>query len=154
MGITRRDVAVAVIAIAGTMGVRAAISRVPVVKADEQVIGESVWDWNKLVVKKTAVGESRAIAKGPTTTLDELEMHVTTLNPGLMSHEPHHHPNEELVILDKGTVEALINGSWVRIGPGSVVLNASNVPHAMRNVGTEPAQYHVVNWRTDKTPKQ
>jgi len=154
MRITRRDVAVAVITIAGTLGMRAAVTNMTVVKANEQVIGESVWDWNKLTVKKTAVGESRAIVKGPTTTLDELEMHVTTLNPGLMSHEPHHHPNEELVIIDKGTVEALINGNWVRVGAGSVVLNASNVMHAMRNVGTEPAQYHVVNWQTDKTPKQ
>ena len=118
------------------------------------MIGESAWDWNKLVVKKTSVGESRQIVKGPTATLDELEMHVTTLNPGMMAHEPHHHPDEELVIIDRGTVEALINGEWVRVGAGSVVLNSSNVTHGMRNVGDGPAQYHVVRWKTDKTPKQ
>jgi XRE family transcriptional regulator, regulator of sulfur utilization len=144
--ITKRDVAVGLLAVTATLGARAAM--------DSQVIGESVWDWNKMVAKQTPVGESRQIVKGPTTTLDELEMHVTTLNPGVASHPPHHHPNEELVIIDKGTVEALINGSWVKVGPGSVVLNASNVEHAMRNVGDTPAQYHVVNWRTDKTPKQ
>lgn len=144
--VTKRDVVVCMVAVAATLGARAAM--------DSAVIGESVWDWNKMVAKPTAVGESRQILRGPTTTLDELEMHVTTLNPGLMSHQPHHHPNEELIIIDKGTVEALINGSWVRVGEGSVILNASNVTHALRNVGDTPAQYHVVNWRTDKTPKQ
>lgn len=118
------------------------------------VIGESVYDWNKMVVKKTPIGETRQVLRGPTATLDELEMHVTTLNPGEASHPPHKHPNEELIILDKGTVEALINDSWVRVGPGSVILNASNVMHGLRNVGDTQAQYHVVNWRTDKTPKQ
>jgi len=83
-----------------------------------------------------------------------LEMHVTTLDPGKASHPPHKHPNEELVILDKGTVEALVNGEWKRLGPGSVIFNASNVLHGLRNVGETAAQYHVINWRTDKTPAQ
>lgn len=148
MKITKRDVFVCLLAIAGTLGARAAMD------ASQPVIGETVWDWNKMVVKKTPIGETRQIAKGPTVTLEELEMHVTTLNPGEASHPPHKHPNEELVILDKGTVEALINGEWVRVGPGSVILNASNVLHGLRNVGDTQAQYHVVNWRTDKTPKQ
>lgn len=100
----------------------------------------------------TPIGETRQVLRGPTATLDELEMHVTTLNPGEASHPPHKHPNEELIILDKGTVEALINGEWVRVGAGSVILNASNVMHGLRNVGDGQAQYHVVNWRTDKTP--
>jgi quercetin dioxygenase-like cupin family protein len=95
-----------------------------------------------------------SIVKGPTVTLDELEMHVMTLNVGMEPHPPHKHPNEELVLLDKGTVEALINGEWKRVGPGSVIFNASNALHGLRNVGDAPAQYHVVSWRTDKTPKQ
>lgn len=148
MRITKRDVAVGVLAIAGTLGARAAMD------AASPVIGESIYDWNKMVVKKTPIGETRQVLRGPTATLDELEMHVTTLNPGEASHPPHKHPNEELIILDKGTVEALINDSWVRVGQGSVILNASNVMHGLRNVGDTQAQYHVVNWRTDKTPKQ
>jgi quercetin dioxygenase-like cupin family protein len=145
---SKRDVAVCLIAVSGTLCAVAAVDAV------KPLIGESVYDWNSMPVQKTPIGETRAIVKGPTTTLDELEMHVTTLNPGHASHPPHKHPNEELVILDKGTVEALVNGEWKRLGPGSVIFNASNVTHALRNVGDTPAQYHVVNWRTDKTPKQ
>lgn len=145
--ISRRDAVVALLAAAATLSGIAAVNEV------RGVIGETAWDWNQLQVTKTAVGETRFIARGPTATLEQLEMHVTTLNPGVASHAPHKHPNEELVIIDRGTVEALINGEWKRLGPGSVILNASNVMHALRNVGDTPAQYHVINWTTDKTPK-
>jgi quercetin dioxygenase-like cupin family protein len=143
---SKRDLMVVLITLAGTLGAMAAVD------ATRPLIGESVYDWNSLKVQKTAIGETRAIVRGPTATLDELEMHITTLNPGQASHPPHKHPNEELVILDKGTVEAMVNGEWKRLGPGSVIFNASNVMHALRNVGDTPAQYHVINWRTDKTP--
>jgi XRE family transcriptional regulator, regulator of sulfur utilization len=145
---SRRDVTVCLFTLAATLCAVAAVD------AARPVIGESVYDWNSLKVQKTPIGETRAIVRGPTATLDELEMHATTLNPGQASHPPHKHPNEELVILDSGTVEALVNGEWKRLGPGSVIFNASNVLHALRNVGDTPAQYHVINWRTDKTPKE
>jgi quercetin dioxygenase-like cupin family protein len=160
--IKQRDVAIVVIAAlvgAVTMGsvmsllhLKTAVA--PVAVNGKQVIGESVYDWNTMEVKKTPVGESRTVLRGPTATLDELEMHVTTLNPGEASHPPHKHPNEELIILDQGTVEALINGEWKRVGTGSVIFNASDVMHSLRNVGDTPATYHVVNWHTDKTPAQ
>jgi quercetin dioxygenase-like cupin family protein len=144
---SRRDAVVAVAATAVTLcGIAAG-------KQMQEVIGETAWDWNQLKLIKTDVGETRSIVRGPTATLNQLEMHVTTLNPGLASHAPHKHPNEELVIIDKGTVEALISDEWKPLGPGSVILNASNVTHALRNVGDTPAQYHVINWTTDKTPR-
>jgi XRE family transcriptional regulator, regulator of sulfur utilization len=112
------------------------------------VLGPAVFDWNAMKAKKTDVGEVRPIVQSPTATLDELEMHVTTLDPGLASHPPHRHENEELVIIDHGTVETLSDGKWIRVGQGSVIFNASNSLHALRNVGSGPAQYHVVNWRS------
>jgi XRE family transcriptional regulator, regulator of sulfur utilization len=118
------------------------------------VIGPSVYDWTKLEATKTDVGEHRQVLRGPTATLDELEIHVTTLNPGQWSHPPHKHPNEELVLIRQGTVEALSDGSWKRLGPGSVIFNASNAMHGLKNVGAEPAVYDVVNWRTPATPKE
>jgi quercetin dioxygenase-like cupin family protein len=160
--IKQRDIAVVVIAAlvgAVTMGSVMSLLHLksgvtPVAVNGKPVIGESVYDWNNMEAKKTPVGESRTVLRGPTATLDELEMHVTTLNPGEASHPPHKHPNEELIILDQGTVEALINGEWKRVGTGSVIFNASNVMHSLRNVGDTPATYHVVNWHTDKTPAE
>ena len=49
--------------------------------------------------------------------------------PGKWSHPPHKHPNEELVLIRQGTVETLSGGSWKRLGPGSVIFNASNSLH-------------------------
>jgi XRE family transcriptional regulator, regulator of sulfur utilization len=43
-------------------------------------------------------------------------------------------------------VETLSLGEWKRLGPGSIIFNASNELHGIRNVGTGPATYHVVNW--------
>ena len=58
------------------------------------------------------------------------------------------------MIVDQGVAEVLSDGVWRRVGPGSIVFNASNAPHALRNVGPGPARYHVVNWTTAATPAQ
>ena len=114
-------------------------------------LGPKVFPYEAMQAERNAVGEVRHLVDAPTATLDELEMHVTTLNPGVASHPPHRHANEELVIIDKGEVETLSEGKWVRCSAGCVIFNAANSLHALRNVGTTPAQYHVVNWKTAKT---
>ncbi len=116
------------------------------------VMGSTVFDWNKMVDTPNATGSVRKVCSAPTATLENLEIHISTLNPGLMSHRPHKHPNEELIIVRQGTVETLSNGTWVRVGPGSVIFNGSNQVHCFRNVGTVPAVYHVVNFKTAATP--
>jgi quercetin dioxygenase-like cupin family protein len=131
----------------------ATLSVVAAAQERPNLIGPSVWEWNSIPVQTTDVGAIRNVVRGPTATLDELEMHITTLNPGLASHPPHHHPNEELVIVREGNVEVLSGGTWKRAGPGSIIFNASNSEHALRNVGTTPATYHVINWRTAATPR-
>ena len=144
--LTRRDFAVA----AMTCGVTC--SMLAVVERGAALIGSSTYDWNGMKPTRSSVGEVRQVMKGPTATLDELEMHITTLNPGMASHPPHRHPNEELIILRTGTVETLSKGVWTKLGPGSVIFNASNDWHSLRNVGEEPATYHVINWKSPGTP--
>ncbi|MDR3401053.1 MAG: cupin domain-containing protein [Chthoniobacter sp.] len=115
---------------------------------EPKVMGSAAFDWAQLAVHKTPKGESRRVCQAPTATLDELEIHITTLNPGELAHPPHQHPDEELLIIKEGTLEALVNGEWKRIGPGSVVFQASNQLHAIRNVGDTPATYHVIKWNS------
>ncbi|MET0336475.1 MAG: cupin domain-containing protein [Caulobacter sp.] len=143
--ITRRDVAVAVIA-AGASLAAVAVAQAP----KPAILGPAVFTWETMKHGATDVGSYAQLTRAPTATLDELEMHVTTLRPGTNSHAPHTHPNEELVIIKQGTVEVLNGGEWKRVGPGGVVFNASNSPHALRNVGDEAAVYHVINWKTRK----
>lgn len=142
--VSKRDLLVAAVAAGITGGVFA-------LAPETGVIGASTYPWNSMNAKKTPIGESRQVLRGPTATLEELEVHITTLNPGQSSHPPHHHPNEELILLDQGTVETLSSGKWVRLEKGSVILNGSQSWHSLRNVGEQPAQYFVVNWRTPAT---
>jgi quercetin dioxygenase-like cupin family protein len=144
--ITKRDVTVAALSAAVALGA------VAFANSPAAVMPSTLVEWNSIAVTPTDVGSVRQFFRAPTATLDELELHVTTLNPGVASHAPHQHPNEELVIIREGTVEVLVNGKTLRAGPGSVVFNASNQLHALRNVGTTPATYHVINWKSPKTP--
>ena len=143
--ITRRDLCVALIAVMATAGGFAVAGQSP-------VMGSSVFDWNSIAVKTTQVGTVRSFFSTPTATLENLEVHVTTLNPGQMPHPPHRHPNEEMLIIDQGTVETLSAGAWKTVGPGSVIFNGSNQLHGLKNIGTTPAIYHVINFKTAATP--
>jgi XRE family transcriptional regulator, regulator of sulfur utilization len=140
--ITRRDL----VTVALALSVGATLGHVATAGTRPSVQQSELFDWNALSANPTEVGQLRHILRAPTATLDELEMHATTLNPGLSSHPPHRHPNEELVIIASGKLEAMSNGKTRVLGPGSVIFNASNQLHSVRNVGDVPATYHVINW--------
>ena len=140
--ITRRDIVIATIATGITLFIGS------LARSETPIMGSSVFDWNKIPVTQTKTGAVRQFFKAPTATLDELECHVTTLNPGESPHPPHSHPDEELIIVKEGTVEALVNGEMKRVGPGSVIFQASNQVHGLRNVGDGPATYHVIRWNS------
>jgi len=103
------------------------------------------------MAKPTPDGVYRKVADGPTAGLQRLEFHVTTLLPGHISHPPHHHPQEELVLLHDGTLEATVNGKSQQIGAGSLLFFAAHDMHNVRNVGTTPATYYVINFYTAAT---
>jgi quercetin dioxygenase-like cupin family protein len=134
-----------VMALAGAAVALAGAAAMP---ARAAVQSSTIFDWNEMKVQATKVGAVRRLCQVPTATLDELEMHITTLNPGETSHPPHKHPDEELLIVKEGTVESLVNGEQRRVGPGSVIFQASNQMHGIRNVGEGPATYHVIRWNS------
>jgi quercetin dioxygenase-like cupin family protein len=143
--ITRRDLATAAIA--------AGLTLACVSFADEAsgVLDSTAWQWAALTPRKTEVGERREVVQQPTRTLDELEMHITTLNPHTASHAPHTHPNEEMVILKEGTLQAHVNGKEIVVPAGGVLFYASMQPHAVQNIGDTPATYYVINWASPGT---
>jgi len=139
--LTRRDLLIALISGSAAIGLFTAAENKP-----PAVMGSSVIDWNSIEAKTNANGSVRNFFQAPTATLDQLECHVTTLNPDRMPHPPHKHLNEELIIIREGTLEVTQNGESKRIGPGSVIFNASNIMHSLKNVGSTPAVYHVISW--------
>jgi quercetin dioxygenase-like cupin family protein len=116
-------------------------------------LGSSVFDWAKLAVKTTATGERRDVADSPTTTLANFECHVTTLKPHEAPHAPHHHPDEEIVLVKEGTLDVVINGTKIQAGPGAVIFAASNEEHGWHNAGDTTATYYVMRIVTGATPK-
>ena len=120
---------------------------------NEEPMPSSAFDWNTIKAVVTKTGEKRQFFQSPTATLDDLECHVTTLKPGLSPHPPHQHPEEELIIVKEGTVEVLVGGIVKTVGPGSVIFQASNQLHSIKNVGTTNAVYHAIKWKSSKTGK-
>jgi len=150
--IHRRDLVVAIVAASVTYAC-ASVAQEP-----GKLLDSTAWTWEAMKAKKTDVGELRQVVREPTRTLDELEMHITTLKPRTASHPPHTHPNEEMVIVREGTLRAHVNGREIEVGPGSVLFFASLQPHAVQNIGDTPATYFVINWsspgaKTKQIPK-
>lgn len=102
----------------------------------------------KAKLTKEAFGDLRIFFEGPTDQLKSMTAGSLLLKPGMTPHPPHQHPEEELLIVKDGTVETLQNGKASRLGPGSIIFHSSNDLHNIRNAGTTPATYHVIQWRT------
>ncbi len=109
-----------------------------------------VKNWNNLEFQKTAKGGRRNVIREPTSRLSEFEMHVTTLNEGEKSHDPHTHIEEEIILVRFGQVEELIDGSPYRVGPGSLIFLRSNIPHGIRNIGRGQCEYYAFKWKIPK----
>ncbi len=120
---------------------------------DAPVMGSRVFDWNSIPAKPTSYGSVRAFCSrahgDPRKSRDPCD-HAQSRPAATPAAPPP--PNEEMIILRQGTVETLSNGEWKRVGAGSVIFNGSNHFHGIKNVGTEPAIYHVINWKTAATP--
>lgn len=117
--------------------------------AQDPILGSLAISWEEIQARPLGSnGMSRAVLRSKTATLDELEMHITAVPPGRTTHAPHTHPNEEVIVVREGTLEAFQNGRKTRVGPGSVLFMASNEPHNVVNVGDTMAVYHVINWHS------
>ncbi len=75
-------------------------------------------------------------------------MHVTTLNAGQTSHAPHQHPTKSSSSSAKEPSRHWSTATGSSLGPGSIIFQASNELHGIKNVGSGAATYHVVNWKS------
>jgi (S)-ureidoglycine aminohydrolase len=106
-----------------------------------------ILDWPAMPVQHTAKGESRQIFSQPTSWLTKIDMHATTLNPGEVSHLPHIHRAEEIILMRSGHVQMYINGQHYPAAGGDLVFLASGNPHALENTGKERCEYFALQWQ-------
>ena len=114
---------------AASLGVAATLGVMTFAQSEQPIMRSAIFDWNEVPVKHEEVRSVRQFFQAPTATLDELELHVSTLQPGDTSHAPHRHVNEELVIVKGGTGavtaksimgEVIVEGARGRVTASSV----------------------------------
>ena len=86
----------------------------------------------------------RSLLDTTTRTLDRLEVHQTSLPPGGSPHPPHRHAHEELMLVERGTLEVTQESVVRQAGPGSLIFQASNELHGLKNVSVDTAVYWVI----------
>lgn len=117
-------------------------SKLPIeVDRGKKAGGSFVKDWNKIEFKPHDRGGIRNYFDRPTAMSKRFEMHVTTLNGLIKSHEPHTHRAEEIVLMIEGNTEMQIGQQFYKGKPGSVFYLGSNVLHAIRNEETKSCSY-------------
>jgi (S)-ureidoglycine aminohydrolase len=103
-------------------------------------------DWPEMPMKKTDKGESRQIFDRPATSLKRIDMHATTLDSGQISHPPHVHRAEEIILMRSGRVKVFIGGNYYDAKGGDLIFFPSGVPHNIENKGKGRCEYFALQW--------
>jgi mannose-6-phosphate isomerase-like protein (cupin superfamily) len=142
MPIDRRSLCFGVPAFAAALAIDAKASSV--MPGEPSSIASFIKPFDQLPASQHPTNTSRAILNGTTASGCVMEVHETTLGPGMSPHPPHHHKHDEMFLIAKGTLEVTIAGKTATIGPGSAAYVHSNEEHGVRNPGSVDAQYFVV----------
>jgi (S)-ureidoglycine aminohydrolase len=108
--------------------------------------GSMLIDWDNLEFKSHNKGGRRNFFDRKSAMSERIEMHATTLNPGIKSHEPHTHAPAEINVMMEGTTEMEIGSKIYPGEAGDVYFLGSNIPHAIRNTGDKPCMYLAFQW--------
>ena len=105
-----------------------------------------VVDWQNMVFKPHNRGGVRQLFDRQTAMMNRFDIHITTLNPGLKSHDPHTHTNEEIILMIEGLGEMFIGDAAQRINTGDVCYLGSTVLHNITNISSAPISYFAIQW--------
>lgn len=99
--------------------------------------------------------KARHLFDGCTSVFEKLNCHVSVLSPGHCPHPPHSHPREELLIVLDGEAEIVIAespspdpGRVETLAAGEFSYYPAGQHHTIRNAGTEPVTYLMLDWAT------
>lgn len=109
--------------------------------------GSFIVNWDTIRVQPTDRGEKREVFDRQTALFGKMELHATTLNAGQVSHAPHVHRQEEIILLRKGEVQMQIGDKFYPASAGDLVFLSSGVLHALKNTGAGTCQYFALQWQ-------
>ena len=143
MHTTRRD------QLAFLLPALAAITADSARSADAPTLKSVAYRFEDLPSRHNGQNISHAIFDGLTHTGFRIEAHETELGPGQEPHPPHHHANEEMMLICDGTLDFTVNGKTTRLGPGGLGFAGSNDEHGVKNPSTDTrARYFVIAFGT------
>ncbi len=96
------------------------------------------------------VGENGVYVAGETPASTKFVTGRFVLPPGKTPHAPHTHPEEEVMIVERGHGEIFCDGKTTKVGPGSVMFTVPNASHGITNTGDEPIVFYYVKWEAKK----
>jgi len=117
--------------------------------AQNAVLPSKTYSFEELPVQASGENKLRQVLDGETHAGVRIELHETELPPGGAPHPPHHHVQEEMILIREGTMEVTIAGRSAKLGPGSAAYVASNEEHGWHNAGATRAHYFVLAIRRD-----
>lgn len=118
----------------------------PNLKRGKKEGGSFVVDFESLKFQEHDRGGVRKYFRRATAMCPYYEMHVTTLKPGIKSHEPHTHGAAEIILMIEGETESEIGNGRFPGKTGDVYFMGANVPHGIRNTGKKPCMYFAFQW--------
>ncbi|MES1220436.1 MAG: cupin domain-containing protein [Bacteroidota bacterium] len=113
----------------------------------EKAGGSILMDWGEPKVEKTDRGERRQFFLRPTALFEKFDMHVTTLNKGSVSHLPHTHRQEEIILVKTGNISMQIGDQHYSATAGDVVFLPTGVAHALENTTNGTCTYFAFQWQ-------
>lgn len=108
--------------------------------------GSFIIDFNDLEYNEHDKGGIRNYFNTSTAMLGYYDIHVTNLNAGIKSHEPHTHHATEIVLMIKGSTQMEIGDKIYKGNAGDIYFLASEIPHAIENIGDEQCMYFAFQW--------
>jgi (S)-ureidoglycine aminohydrolase len=112
--------------------------------------GSFIIAWDATTFKPHDRGGRRDIFDRATNLFERFEMHVTTLNEGLASHDPHKHNAEEIILIKRGAAEMLIAGENMPMDTWDVAFLDSQVFHGITKGGKGEREYYAFQWEVTK----
>lgn len=121
-------------------------AKTPNIKLSPASESSFMLDFNDVPFKSHERGGVRSYFNRSTAMCPYYEMHVTTLNEGIKSHEPHTHAAAEIILMIEGETEMEIGNEKYQAEAGDLYFAGSNVPHAIRNIGKGQCMYFAFQW--------
>jgi mannose-6-phosphate isomerase-like protein (cupin superfamily) len=114
----------------------------------QPALRSSIYDWEKVPVKKTPSGEIKDFLKSPTRSLEMFEINAVTLFPGKekwKSKVPD--ATDDLIIIKEGVAEILVNDEQKILGEGSVIVAGDDNELTIQNHKNSNLVFFIIRFK-------